>query len=147
LELRQMGTHTQGVPTEWKKSFLDWFAGSFVPVQEIFVLHGFSSRPSQNIFSSPDIISHQLPPSPSKLGRQSCRAAYLFNKCLWMCLSIITSPGADPPPFPLSAAKAGRNRLNEWNTHFFPTGERYSHTIYIYVKQRSCADVNSPCVN
>jgi hypothetical protein len=48
-------------------------------------------------------------------------------------------------PPPLSAEKASRNHLNEFNTPYLPTGICYGAKPYqIYVKQRSCADVNSP---
>jgi hypothetical protein len=43
----------------------------------------------------------------------------------------ITAQGADPPPFPLRVAKAGKNHLNAETPPLLPIviGERYSQTI------------------
>jgi hypothetical protein len=51
-----------------------------------------------------------------------------------------------PPPLPLIVAKAGRNQSNEKNTPSSPLVQAndIAKPYQIYVKQRSCADVNSP---
>jgi hypothetical protein len=62
-----------------KGSFLDWFVGLVVPVQEIFGLPWLLCSAQYKIFfSSLDTVSFLLSPSPSKLGRQSCRVACLL---------------------------------------------------------------------
>ncbi len=64
---------------KWKGSFLGWFVKLVVPVQEILaVLVG----PVQIFFTSLYTFSLHLSPSPSKLGRQSCRVP-----CLLICVS------------------------------------------------------------
>ncbi len=60
-----------------------WFVGLVVPVQEIFILLWLLwTAQYKNIFSSPYTIAIYVSPSPSNLGRQSCRAA-----CLWIFVS------------------------------------------------------------
>ncbi len=55
------------------------FIGLVVQVQRFLSFLGCSSRPStKHFFSSPYTISHHLSESPSKLGRQSCRFAFIL---------------------------------------------------------------------
>ncbi len=64
---------------KWKGPFLGYFIGLVVPVRFLSCL-GCSSRPSSNIFllTGHYSITLQLSPSTSKLGRQSCCAAWFF---------------------------------------------------------------------
>ncbi len=74
LKLRQMGY-------KWKVSwFIHWLV---VPVQEIFTMRrACSSQPSTKMFFfPPHTFSLYVFPSPSNLGRQSCRVA-----CLLICV-------------------------------------------------------------
>ncbi len=81
LKLRQMGT----MEYNCKGSFLGWFVGLIVPVQEIFFRPWLHWSAQYIIFlSSPYTISIYVSPSPSNLGRQSCRAS-----CL--CMNVVQS--------------------------------------------------------
>ena len=76
---RQRGT--RGVHMMiWKGSFTGWFVGFVLPSKRLLSCLGCSSRPITKyyLFSSPHTISLHLSPSPSKLGRQSCRVACLL---------------------------------------------------------------------
>ncbi len=67
------------------ESFLRWFVGLVMPVQEIFILPWVLYSLVENIFSSPYTVFKILcPPSSSKLGRQSCWVA-----CLVVYVSLI----------------------------------------------------------
>ncbi len=58
---------------KWKRSFLGWFFGLVMPVQEIFVLPWLLLSAQYKIFfSSPCIFSIPLSPSPTKRGRELC---------------------------------------------------------------------------
>ena len=60
-------------------SFLGWFIGLVVPIQEISVLPlAALVGPNKIFFSSTYTISIPLSPSPSKLGRQPCWATCLL---------------------------------------------------------------------
>ncbi len=64
-----------------KGTFLGWFVGLVVPMQETFILPWLLWSAQFKNNSSPDTISIYVSPSPCNLGRQSCRAAFL-----WMCV-------------------------------------------------------------
>ncbi len=67
-----------------------------------------------------------------------------FNRVQYECER---STGCRPPlPRSSKPVTAGRNHLNKKITPLLPTGigEWYGRTIQFRVKQRSCADVNSP---
>jgi hypothetical protein len=56
-----------------------WFVGLVVQVEEIFILPlVLSSAQNKIFFFSPHTFSLYMSPSPSKLGRQSCRVAFLL---------------------------------------------------------------------
>ncbi len=73
----------------WKGSFLGWFVGLVVQVQETFILSWLRwSAQYKNVFSSPYLHYFNLcvPIAQHPMqGRQPCRAA-----CLWMCVSGIS---------------------------------------------------------
>ncbi len=78
-ELQSMGTQR----VQMKGSFLCWFVGLVVPVQDFFVQPCLLQSAQYKIFfSSPYIISIHLSPSPNKLGRQSC-----WITCFLVCVS------------------------------------------------------------
>ncbi len=65
------------------KGVISWLlVGLVVPVQEIFVLFGYSSRYSTKHFFPHRTLFQSFSPSPSKLGRQPCWVA-----CLLVCVS------------------------------------------------------------
>jgi hypothetical protein len=67
-------------------------AGSLVSLcryKKFWSCTGCSSQPRKTFFSLPYTISHLLSPSPSKLGRQSCRVA-----CLLICVSVLPYPSS-----------------------------------------------------
>ncbi len=68
---------------KWKGFFFGWFTGLFLQVEKIVVL--LLSR--KYFFSLSYTISIHLSPSPSILGRQSCRVAWLL-----MCVSGVHWP-------------------------------------------------------
>jgi hypothetical protein len=90
LKLSIMGTQRV---YKCKKSFLGWFVGLDVTVQEIFVLSWllYSAQNKNKIFcSSPYTLSILLSSSPSKLGGQPCWVA-----CLLVCRELAQHGG--PP--------------------------------------------------
>jgi hypothetical protein len=72
LKLRQMGTQRVQM-----KGVLRAGTRGFCPALAVLV------GPVQNLFFSLYTISIHLSPSPSKLGRQSCRVACLFLFFVW----------------------------------------------------------------
>ncbi len=67
---------------QWKGSFLGWFNGLVVPVQEIVVYLGCSKRPGRKYFFPHRTLQYFNSLPPRKLGRQPCWVA-----CLLLCVS------------------------------------------------------------
>jgi hypothetical protein len=88
---------------------------------------GCSSQPSTKyLFSSLHTISLHLFPSPSKLGRQSCRVTFLFIMCLWSvhyCIYINSTETSQPikykNPLRFSLQGGEGRRLRIWRRLFF----------------------------
>ncbi len=78
-------TEANGVSksTNEQGSFLGWFVGPILAVQEVFILPWLLlSAQYKIVFPSQYTISVQLSTSPSKLGKQSCQVV-----CLLVCVS------------------------------------------------------------
>ncbi len=76
VELRQMGTYGVQMKELISLSFLGGSLGSSCPdTRDFYPALAALVIPAQNIFSIPH-ISLYVSPSPSKLGRQSCRVTF-----------------------------------------------------------------------
>jgi hypothetical protein len=90
---------------KWKWSFLGWFVRLVPPVQEIFVLPWLLNRPSTKYFFLA-YLSIPLSPLPSKLGRQTCWAAFLL-----LCVSGLLSN-----PVSHGSLETGEGLIFRWFT-------------------------------
>ncbi len=114
---------------KWNRSFLYWFVGLFVLVQEFLsCLFICSSQPC--IISSPYTI--HLSPSPCKMGRRSCRVACLL-KCV-SALAFFLHPVAGcrtgPPAY--VACRAGTTTLCQ--SRLIPPVRDYEFSIGMQIR-------------